>query len=52
MVFNWKWLVAAIIIFAAVSSSNRAYGKWIFALVMIGILLKFGDKVLPKFNGV
>lgn len=44
MTFNWKWLIVAIIIFAALASSNRSYGKWIFALVFIGILLAFGDK--------
>lgn len=44
MNFNWKWLIAAVIIFAALASSNRGYGKWIFALVMIGVLLAFGDK--------
>lgn len=48
MKFDWKWLVAAIIIFAAFASSNRGYGKWVFALVMIGVLLAFGD----KFKGV
>lgn len=48
MAFNWKYLIIAIIIFAAVSSSEKAYGKWIFALVMVGVVLRFGDKILPK----
>lgn len=52
MAFNWKWLIIAIIIFAAIASSSNAYGKWTFALVMIGVVLKFGDKILPKsFEG-
>lgn len=48
MVFNWKWLIVAIVVFAALASSTRAYGKWIFALVFIGILLSFSDKIIPK----
>lgn len=48
MVFNWKWLIVAIIVFAAITSSSRGYGKWTFALVMVGIVLNFGDKILPK----
>jgi hypothetical protein len=48
MVFNWKWLIIAIIIFAAITTSDKSYGKWTFALVMIGIVLNFGDKILPK----
>jgi hypothetical protein len=51
MVFNWKWLIVAIIIFGAITSSNRGYGKWIFSTVMIGVLLMFGDKIkLPDFK--
>lgn len=47
-VFNWKVLIIAIVIFAAISASTRAWGKWIFAIVMIGILLSFGKDILPK----
>ncbi len=48
MEFNWKWLVIAIVLFAAIVSTDKTYGKWTFAIVMIGIVLKFGDKILPK----
>lgn len=48
MNFDWKWLIIAILIFAAIASSDKAYGKWTFVLVMVGIILKFGDKILPK----
>lgn len=50
MAFNWKWLIIAIVIFAAITSSDTGLSKWTFALVMIGVVLKFGDKVLPKFG--
>lgn len=50
MKFKWKWLIVAVVILAAIASSTRSYGKWIFALVMIGVILKFGDKILPKFG--
>lgn len=46
--FNWKWLIIAIVIFAAIVSTDKNYGKWTFVIVMIGIVLKFGDKILPK----
>lgn len=48
MAFNWKWLIIAILIFAAITSSDKSYGKWTFVLVMLGIVLNFGDKILPK----
>ena len=49
MAFNWKALVLAIVIFAALTTLGGGYGKWIFALVMLGILLTVGvEKILPS----
>lgn len=51
MKFNWFYLVIAIIVFSAsVSVGNKTYNKWLFVLVMLGILFAFGDKILPKSN--
>lgn len=52
MKFDWKYLVIAILVFAALVSTDKAGGKWLFVLVMIGIVLRFGDKILPKKEGI
>lgn len=48
MRYNWGWLIFAVIVLAAVSTLWNGTGKWIFALVMLGVLLVAGDKILPK----
>lgn len=45
MKFNWLYLILAIIILAVITSNVGSFGKWIFALVMIGVLLKFSSKL-------
>jgi hypothetical protein len=45
MKFNWVWLIIGIIGITAFASGSPKYGKWIFAIVLLGALLLATDKI-------
>lgn len=45
MKFDWIWLIVGIVALTGFAANNPKYGKWFFAIVMLGALLIATDKI-------
>lgn len=45
MKFDWVWLIVGVVGLTAFAAGNPKYGKWFFAIVMLGALLLATDKI-------
>lgn len=45
MKFNWVWLIVGIIALTAFAAQSPRYGKWMFAIILLGALLLATDRI-------
>lgn len=45
---SWPMLLVAIVALAAFSISNKAWGRWIFAIVMFSVLALASERLLRE----
>lgn len=45
MKFDWVWLIIGIVAITAFAATNPKYGKWFFAIVVLGALLLATDRI-------
>jgi hypothetical protein len=45
MKFDWFWLIIAIIAVTAFAVTEPKYGKWLFAIVILGALVLASNKI-------
>lgn len=45
---SWSFLFVAIVAVAAFATTERRYGKWIFAIIIFGVLALAGEKILKN----
>lgn len=51
MKFNWIWLIVGVVSLTAFAAGNPRYGKWLFAIVVLGALLLATDKLTGDLAG-
>lgn len=50
MKFNWVWLIVGIVALTAFAAGNPKYGRWFFAIVILGALLMASEKIMDQIE--